>query len=278
MEVTPGTHGSAGENPNPPPFLEGSEGIELPRNQVIGRRAALCSRLLIVDSGFVLLKSPDTSEFAPAYLLGPGDPLGEECFQPGAAWKNTATALTAVRAYAFPGVTIPRVCRQFPGLAAYVLSRIQRRKSAAPQHVAQIQSRSEMGRVFGFMQLVADRFGSASEWPSRRYFPLNENDLSPLLGVSQETIQKTLAEREEEGQVGRDARRRLWVNVVSSCTLALVLAARVIGGPSIPVTEYGDTVLVPVRGRRGRSMKVPERLRLPVLSAGPYPWTVAQAG
>jgi CRP-like cAMP-binding protein len=278
MEVNPGTHGSAGGAPSRQSFLEGGEPISFARGDVIARRATLCDRLLILDTGYVLLREPENRLDSGGYLLGPGDPLGEECFQPGAAWKTTVAAVTPVTAYAFQGTRIARVCRQFPGLAAYVLSRLHRRKRASASQVSQLDGDCEQSRLTVFIQLVAEHFGRPTESPSRKYLPVPEEQLGALLGVGEETVRTTLASREQEGLVGRGERRMLWVNVLSSCALALILGARTISGPGLPVMVDGETILMPVRGRRGRAMKLPERNRLALLSAGPCPWTVGAIG
>jgi CRP-like cAMP-binding protein len=278
MEANPGTQGSAGGGPSPQTFLEGGERVSFDCGEIIARRATLCNRLLILDSGYVLLREPENREDASGYLLGPGDPLGEECFQPGAAWKTTVTAVTPVSAYAFPGIRIARVCRQFPGLAAYVLSRLHQRRRAPADHLAQLVGDSEEGRLTGFIQLLAQRFGLATDWPDRKLLPVTQEELGDLLGISDDTVRATLAERERAGLLGRGERRTLWVNIVSSCALAFILGARTVSGPGLPVVVDGETVLKPARGRRSRTMKAPERKRLPILSAGAYPCWIIQVG
>ena len=245
---------------------------------MIGRRATLCSRLLILESGYVLLHQPDGRDDAPAYLLGPGDPLGEECLQPGAEWNSHATAVTPLRAVAFDGIRIARICRQFPGLAAYVLVRLQRRRAVCAALAAKLRDDCETNRLLAFMHLVGERFGRPAETPSRKYLPVSEDELRELLDVSEAALEKTITEREEQGLAGRGERRSVWVNILSSSALAFILAARTITGPAAPALVEGEMVLVPARGRRGRALKAPERHRLAVLSAGSYRWPITEAG
>ena len=90
---------------------------------------------------------------------------------------------------------IARVCRQFPGLAAYVLSRLHRRRRASTVHLAQLEGDSEVGRLTGFIHLLAQRFGVPPDSADRKLLPVTADELGELLGIGEEIVQATLAER-----------------------------------------------------------------------------------
>jgi CRP-like cAMP-binding protein len=101
-----------------------------------------------------------------------------------------AEAVVDVRLLAFPHKHIERLCRENPDLRARLFEMLSQRVRDIQNHLTIIGRQTAKERVAAFMLLLGERFGHGGP---RIDVPMSRYDIADYLGLTMETVSRTLS-------------------------------------------------------------------------------------
>lgn len=190
-------------------IAEISQVVEMPRNTVIyteGGRAEFVYNIVSgVAETYNLL--PDGERRITAFVF-PFDLLG---LSEGGQYAGTAQTLTAVVAYRIPFDALETLIRRDPRLDAALLCKLSHELRESERHMITVSRRDARARVAAFIlwlrQNENPRFGKGPVVS----LPMFRHDIADYLGMSKESVSRTLLRFETDRLLRREGPRALRV-------------------------------------------------------------------
>ncbi|MFH6783281.1 MULTISPECIES: helix-turn-helix domain-containing protein [Methylobacterium] len=132
----------------------------------------------------------------------PGDLFG---FEPGETHRHTAEALTGTRALVFKRRQVERLATHRAEVACQLWSFATRSLRHAQDHMLLLGRRSALERVAAFMLDVDERLGGTGLFD----LPMTRRDIADYLGLTIETVSRTISQLEGEGALLRTGGRQV---------------------------------------------------------------------
>lgn len=126
----------------------------------------------------------------------PGDMIGYCCV---GAHSFSAQALTPVRVRRIPRASLERLLERKPDLARRLLKLASEELTATRDHLLCIASKSAEAKMAAFLIALARRNEAAGEDPTRISLPMTRVDIGDYLGLTIETVSRTLSKLKRVG-------------------------------------------------------------------------------
>lgn len=126
----------------------------------------------------------------------PGDMLGYCCV---GAHSFSAQALTPVRVRRIPRASLERLLDQKPDIARKLLKLAAEELTATRDHLLCIASKSAEAKMAAFLLALSRRNEAAGEDPTRVSLPMTRVDIGDYLGLTIETVSRTLSKLKRVG-------------------------------------------------------------------------------
>lgn len=126
----------------------------------------------------------------------PGDLIGYCCL---ASHTFSAQALTSVRVRRIPRHSIDRMVDVKPDLARKLLTIAATELTATRNHLLCLASKSAEAKMASFLLALSRRNASAGEDPARIHLPMTRVDIGDYLGLTIETVSRTLSKLKRAG-------------------------------------------------------------------------------
>jgi CRP/FNR family transcriptional regulator len=136
-----------------------------------------------------------------------------------------------------PYVELARLARDVPQLHGNLTRLLAVTSARGRQSVVRLASDNARARVAGFLLVLADRFARRGQPFGTCTMPLTNQELGSLLGLTAETISRTLTAFLREGLVHREGRR---LDLVDVRTLRGIAAQTMISGTIPPAQDARD--------------------------------------
>lgn len=177
------------------PVASQLETVSVPSGRVIFSEGELGDALYIVLSGTVELtrRSRDGGESLLA-VLGPSDQFGELAVFEPCPRTETATAVTDVRLARVPHSVLRPWIEAHPEVGERLLRVLARRLWRTKPSLPDLFFTDVPGRVARVLLRLADKFGGRDPGGVRIKHDLSLKRLSGIVGASQESVQKALAD------------------------------------------------------------------------------------
>lgn len=131
-----------------------------------------------------------------------GDLFG---FGPGETHRQTAEALTATRVLVFRRRRIERAATGSAAVACQLWDMAKDELRHAQDLMLLLGRRSAQERVAAFLMEIDDRLGATGTFT----LPMTRRDIADYLGLTIETVSRTLSQLEEDGALRRDGGRQV---------------------------------------------------------------------
>jgi CRP-like cAMP-binding protein len=132
----------------------------------------------------------------------PGDLFG---FEPGARHRHTAEALTETKVLIFKRRQVERAATGSAAVACQLWSLATDELRHAQDHMLLLGRRSATERVAAFLIAVDTRLGGTGAFA----LPMTRRDIADFLGLTIETVSRTLSQLEEDGALQRVGARQV---------------------------------------------------------------------
>jgi CRP-like cAMP-binding protein len=176
--------------------------VDFPRGHTVFAEGEPGDRLYIIISGKVKIgrRSP-TGHDNVLTIMGPSDMFGElPIFDPGPR-TSSATTITEVRAVSMDRNMFRAWIAHHPEIAEQLLRVLARRLRRTNNNLADMIFTDVPGRVAKQLLLLAQRFGSQEGDAMRVTHDLTQEEIAQLVGASQETVNKALADFAHHGWI-----------------------------------------------------------------------------
>ena len=138
-------------------------------------------------------------------LIHPAGFAGE-LFAPAA--NHDVVALTDVELCVFPRGQYEQALERFPELGRALLRRSSQELAETRRLLAAVTGRSATQRVAGFLMALARAANDVECHPARRFdLVLTRGEMASLLGLTIETVSRTLTRLEKDGVIEREGAR-----------------------------------------------------------------------
>jgi len=137
-------------------------------------------------------------------FLSAGNLLG---LAPEGVCVYTAEAVTEVTLCRYRRVAFERLIDEVPGFAKRLLAVTSHELRAAQDRMLLLGRKSATEKVASFLLLMADRHGS--DGGDEVAVPMSRNDIADYLGLTIETVSRTLTKLKQDGLIARSASTRI---------------------------------------------------------------------
>jgi CRP/FNR family transcriptional regulator len=131
-------------------------------------------------------------------FLYPGDLLG---FAFGGTYVYGADSVTPVRLRRYPRADFDRLCERTPNLQRALLHVAANELTLAQDHMMILGRQSARERVASFFLRQAERTVSSGESGKRLWLPMRKLDIADYLGLTNETVSRTLSWFKQRGAI-----------------------------------------------------------------------------
>lgn len=172
-----------------------------PRGHTIFQQNDDPSGVYWIEAGLALLSRIDVSGNETAFgIVGPGETLGHRSYFAGEAHAATARALIDCRVYLIPETTMRQLLDSNPALARWFLRTIARDRGPRDGLLLRGSGLTARVRLVHLLLVLKDRFAQAYQ-DGRLVFdlPLKRQEIASMLGVSPETVARTIRQLKDEG-------------------------------------------------------------------------------
>jgi CRP/FNR family transcriptional regulator len=138
---------------------------------------------------------PDGQRHVASFYF-PGDMLGYCCV---GTHSFSAQALTAVRVRRIPRASLERLLDRKPDIARRLLKLATEELNATRDHLLCIASKSAEAKMAAFLMALSRRNESVGEDPGRVLLPMTRVDIGDYLGLTIETVSRTLSKLKRVG-------------------------------------------------------------------------------
>lgn len=128
----------------------------------------------------------------------PGDFIG---FSPGVAYGFTADAIETVIVCRFSKEKFSRLIAGKPHILQRMNDFAQRELAMAQSHMVSLGRRTAVGKVAAFLIGWRSRLQNAGRATELIYLPMNRPDIADYLGLTIETVSRTLTKLERDGVI-----------------------------------------------------------------------------
>ncbi|QRE72606.1 helix-turn-helix domain-containing protein [Methylobacterium aquaticum] len=132
----------------------------------------------------------------------PGDLFG---FEPGEAHRHSAEALSGTRVLIFKRRQVERIATHRAEVACQLWNLTSRSLRQAQDHMLLLGRRSALERVAAFLLDVDLRLGGTGTFD----LPMTRRDIADYLGLTIETVSRTISQLEAEGALLRTGGRKV---------------------------------------------------------------------
>ncbi|ACL60231.1 cyclic nucleotide-binding domain-containing protein [Methylobacterium nodulans] len=132
----------------------------------------------------------------------PGDLFG---FDPGEIHRHTAEAVSDTKVLTFKRRQIERAATQKAEVACQLWDLTARTLRHAQDHMLMLGRGSALERVAAFLMAVGERLGDAGSFD----LPMTRRDIADYLGLTLETVSRTISQLEGEGALLRAGARQV---------------------------------------------------------------------
>jgi CRP/FNR family transcriptional regulator len=183
--------------------------IPVRRGSVLGGGAEADGRIFLVLRGQVLLR--ERASGRALHLLGPGEMFGEAALVGSDARPTTGTALTDCEIYSLPAAVVPRLAERYPQFTVRLLALIGQRLTRADRKLQLTGIDSAPQRLLALLGILAEQHGEPCGSETWLPLPVTQAELGELAGLVRETVVRSLAQLEADGEIRREGRRGLWL-------------------------------------------------------------------
>lgn len=167
--------------------------IQREKGEILFRQDAPFSSLFVVRSGSLKQETAiDKDEYLLTVLWLPGDIIGCDAIGAG-HYPATVAALETTTLYEFPFSRLEALGSRLPRLRRLLQGNISRAIHEERLRLHQLLSRTAEARLAYFLLAISDRFRRRGYSPSHFRLALSRNDMGSYLGLTQETVGRTLA-------------------------------------------------------------------------------------
>jgi CRP-like cAMP-binding protein len=149
---------------------------------------------------------PETSRHIVGFLFC-ADLLG---LAEAGKYVNSAEAVTAVTAYKIPTNLLETRLREEPGLDFQVISKLCHELREAQRHASLLGRKHAVAKVGLFLQMLGTH-QTSSESSGEMYLPMTRQDIGAYLGISPETVSRSLRELVFRGAITCKDRRHIQI-------------------------------------------------------------------
>ena len=139
-------------------------------------------------------------------FAGPGDHLG---LSVNGAYAYFATALTRFSVCRFELDFMETLYDRYNGVAKRLLSVMSNELVVAQNQVLTLGRKTALGKVASFLMMMRDKTIAEGEVGRRIYLAMSRADIADFLGMTTETVSRTLGLLEEQGIIEKDGRRAI---------------------------------------------------------------------
>ncbi|MFO1056004.1 MAG: cyclic nucleotide-binding domain-containing protein [Dongiaceae bacterium] len=175
--------------------------------QIVIREGDSADSLFNVVSGTVRLYKllPDGRRQITGFLL-PGDFLGIALND---VYAYTAEAVDTVHLCRFPRRRLEALLSEMPSLEHSLLGRAAGEIVLAQDQMLLLGRKTARERVASFLLMMAEREGRAGRRTDRIELAMTRSDIADFLGLTTETVSRTLSQLKQDGMIGIVGRGRV---------------------------------------------------------------------
>ncbi|WP_176038625.1 Crp/Fnr family transcriptional regulator [Brucella tritici] len=164
---------------------------------------------LVVEGALRIFKIlPDGNRTITGFLLE-GDVLGVSFSE---SYVYSAEAINDAKVRRIARATLSREMAASESLRREVLTHIADKVAASQEHMVLLSCNSAEERVCGFLCLYMRRTQGLADREHLLYFPMTRLDLGDYLGLSMETVSRTMAKLQRDNIISQCGRHFLRVN------------------------------------------------------------------
>lgn len=153
--------------------------------------------------------------------LSPGDFVGELALFDTNENEGYIEALEPSEVCQIRGQDVKRLLREFPQIAIRIIRQLSSRLASAEATIEQLGIHTMRQRVATYLLKRAPSVVDSGK-TSQITLPFSKGDLASMLGASQETLSRTLAEFQDEGWIGLHGQRGIEVRNRKSLQALLI--------------------------------------------------------